>query len=86
MGRGTLESVSQITPAKHAFRIAPNDGVDLIAPTRGIYVGVLGNLHVRMVDGSDETFENIAAGVIHPLSVIRVFATGTDATGIRGVR
>ena len=86
MGRGTLESAAKIIPAEHAFRIAPSDVNDLIAPTRGIWVGVTGNLRVRMVDGSDETFENVVAGMIHPVAIIRVFATGTSATGIRGLR
>lgn len=83
---GTLENSAQIVPAEHAYRITPSDVNDLIAPTRGIYVGIAGNLRVRMVDGSDETFENLAAGIIHPMRVIRVFATGTAATGIRGLR
>ncbi len=86
MGRGTLESAAKVIPAEHAFRIVPNDGVDLIAKTRGLYVGVAGNVRVQMVDGGVETFENMTAGVVHPLCAIRVFATGTSATGIRGLR
>lgn len=83
---GTLENSAQILPAEHAYRITPNDANYLIAPTRGIWVGVAGNLRVQMVGGAIETFENAIAGIVHPLRVIRVFATGTGATGIRGVR
>jgi hypothetical protein len=36
--------------------------------TRGIYVGVAGNLHVRMADGSDVTFTNVAVGIF-PIAV-----------------
>ena len=39
-----------------------------------------------MLSGEDITFPGLAAGVVHPLEVIRVFATGTTADDIRGVR
>jgi hypothetical protein len=85
MGRGTLESGSLVIPAEHAFAITPQDGVNLPVPTRGVYVGTGGDLRVRMVDGGDVMFINLAAGIIHPLCIIQVWATGTTADDIRGL-
>lgn len=79
-----MSRVPQIESAQQAVSVTPNDA-DLIRPTRGVYVGATGTLKVTMSDGSDVTFNSIAAGVVHPLSVKRVFATGTTATGIVAV-
>ena len=84
--RGTLENSAKIIPARHAFPVTPDDNADLVRPARGVYVGTYGNLRVRMLSGEDITFPGLAAGVVHPLEVIRVFATGTTADDIRGVR
>lgn len=83
---GTLENSGKITPAEHAFVITPADGVNLPAPTRGVYVGSFGDLRVRMVDGADIMFVGLTAGIIHPLRIIQVWATGTTADDIRGLR
>jgi hypothetical protein len=48
-------------------------------------VGVAGAVKVTFFDGTTVTFGTLVAGVIHPLRVKRVFATGTTATGIIGV-
>lgn len=73
-------------PATRAFAITPNDGADLAVFTRGLYIGVAGDVVVDMVDsGASITFTALAAGVIHPLRVKRVRATGTTATNIVGV-
>lgn len=73
-----------------AVSVTPSDTVNLTMPsgtsfTKGIYVGVAGDLKVDMADGSTITFTNLASGVVHPLSVKRVYAAGTTATGIVGV-
>lgn len=83
---GTLENSALVVPAEHAWAITPQDGVDLEAPTRGVYVGEFGDLRVRMVDGGDIMFIGLVAGIIHPLRIIRVWATGTTAGDIRGLR
>jgi hypothetical protein len=72
-------------PALHAFAVTPADGSDLANATRGVYVGAAGSLKVDMVGSGTVTFANLAAGVIHPLRVVRIYATGTTATGIIGV-
>ncbi|MGX2958055.1 spike base protein, RCAP_Rcc01079 family [Peribacillus sp. JNUCC 23] len=72
--------------AQGAILVVPNDSTDLTTtPTKGIYIGGTGDLKVTMLDGTTVTFKSISAGAIHPLSVKRVFATGTTATNILAV-
>lgn len=71
-------------PAGNAFDITPHNSNDLTIKTRGLYVGVTGNVKVD-IGGTAITFVGLAAGVIHPLRVTRVYATGTTATNIVGV-
>jgi hypothetical protein len=73
------------SPAGFAMAITPNDGEDLAHATRGIYVGASGDLKVTLAGRTTVTFVDLAAGMIHPLRVVRVFDTDTDATGIVGV-
>ena len=73
------------SPAEHAVAITPNDGADLANSTRGIYVGVTGNIKITTSAGDDVTFAGLAAGIIHPIRARRVWATGTTATSIVGV-
>jgi len=74
-----------MTPASNAVAITPNNSTDLATVTRGIYVGVSGDLKVDMFGGQTVTFKDLAAGVLHPIRVKRVYQTGTDATDIIGV-
>jgi len=74
-----------IVPINSAFAITPDDDVDLIYVTRGIYVGVSGDLKVDTKSGDTVTFVGLAAGMIHPIRVKRVYENGTDATSIVGV-
>ena len=73
-------------PAIHAFAITAHNTDDLAYVTRGLYVGVSGDVKVDMRGGeSAVVFTGLAAGVIHPLRVKRVYDTDTDATNIVGV-
>ncbi len=74
------------SPARDATAIVPDDGADLPAATRALYVGGSGDLQVQMVSGQTATFVNMQAGVVYPLRVARVMATGTTATGLMGLR
>lgn len=77
---------SIVEPAANAAAITPNNGADLAANTRGLYVGVSGDVKVDMVTGgTGVTFVGLAAGIIHPLQVKRVYATGTTALNIVGL-
>jgi len=73
------------SPARNAFSVTPHDTNDLPNVTRGIYVGVTGDLKVKTEGLDVVTFTNLAAGMIHPIMCQMVFATGTTATGIVGV-
>jgi hypothetical protein len=74
-----------VQSASSAFDITPADGADLAFVTRGLYVGVGGDVKVVMAGGETVTFKNLVAGVVHPLQVSKVFATLTTATQIIGV-
>jgi len=79
LGRATL-------PGNSAFAITPDNDEDLAYVTRGIYVGVAGDVKVDMFGtGTAVVFKDLAAGVVHPLRVKRVYEAGTDATNIVGV-
>lgn len=81
------ESLAQYDAGiRRAVAVVPTDGADLTSgPTRGLFVGVSGNVAVNFCDDTDAatvTMLSLAAGVWHPLQVRRVLATGTTATSI----
>lgn len=63
-----------------------SDSADLTSGiTRGIFVGVSGDVAVIFCDDKDAdsvTMLTLAAGVWHPLQVRRILSTGTTATSI----
>ncbi len=70
-----------------SITVTPSDTVDIVFPsgtnrTRGVLVGVAGNLNVIMADGTTALLKAVTAGVVHPLSVKRIKATSTTATDI----
>jgi hypothetical protein len=76
---------NRIIPAEKYNAITAHDTNDLATPTRGIYVGVSGDVKVISLDGNDVTFVDLAAGIIHPIACTRVYDTGTAATDIVGI-
>ena len=52
--------------------------------SRGISFGTAGTLKVEFPDGTQVTIPSgaLAAGVIHPMKIVKVFATGTGASDI----
>lgn len=81
-------AIDQLQSAVGAFAITPADGTDLAQVTRAIFFQGdtdLLDLKVTMVDGSVVTFLGLASGVVHPLQVRRVWATGTSAANIIGL-
>ncbi|MFM9871991.1 MAG: hypothetical protein ACKVQS_00840 [Fimbriimonadaceae bacterium] len=71
-------------PVFDAFAVTPSDTADLAQVTRGVYVGGAGALKVTLAGGSTVTFTGLTAG-IWPFEVVRIFATGTTATGLIGL-
>ena len=53
-------------------------------PSNGcvLYVGVAGDVKVKMAGGNDVVFKGATAGSFLPINVLQVFATGTTATDI----
>ena len=71
-------------PASTLLDIVPSDSSDLPHVLSGLNVATPGTVRVTTKDGSTgDVF--VAAGTFFPLRVTRVWATGTTATGIRGL-
>jgi len=72
-------------PALVAFAITPSDETDFAQVTRGIYVGVGGDVVAVMSDGTAVTFTGAQAGTILPIRAARVNSTSTTATDLVGL-
>lgn len=75
--------------AKGSQAITASDTVDIPAyqgqkATRGLYVGVGGDIKMTMADGVPVTRKNVVGGITHPWSVTRIWSTGTTATDMIG--
>lgn len=77
-------ATGQTSPATRLMVVTPDDSLDLTFSTRALSVSQAGFVRVTTV-GGDTGDVYIAAGVPFPLRVIRVWATGTTATGICGL-
>ena len=72
---------ADISNAARAVAVTPND-TTVIQTTRALWVGVAGNVAVRMAgDGLTITFTGAPIGVL-PVQVDKVLSTGTTATTI----
>lgn len=72
------------SPATDIEEITPSDVADLAYMTKSLNVATPGVVRVTTETGTiSDVF--IAAGLPFPLRVRRVWATGTTATGIRGL-
>ena len=73
-------------PAVGAETVDISSSDDTLAQeSRGIYVGTSGDLKVDLAGGTTVTFSNLAAGVVHPLRVVKVYMDGTNADDIVAV-
>lgn len=78
---GAFRTADSTCPAHGAVAITPND-TTVIDCTRSIYVGVTGNLTVRMTDGQDNVlFTAVPVGIL-AIQVDKVYSTGTVASGL----
>lgn len=72
--------------ALSAVAVTPDDNADLVGgATKGLYLGAAGNVKVDMADGTTVAFIALANGMVHPISVKRVYDTDTTATAILAV-
>ena len=69
-----------INPIVYSISVTPNDSAD-IASCRALLVGVAGDVKVTYKNGETDTVY-LAAGMWHGMEVLRVWSTGTTATGI----
>lgn len=72
-------------PISGGFDITPDDASDLPQMTRGLMVASAGDVAVVLKDGTALTLPALAPGVIYPLRLSRVLATGTTAAGLKGL-
>lgn len=75
------------SPSGHCLAVTASDTVDIATgPTRGILVKTAGDYVLILADdGTSQVTVNLAAGVVHPIRVKRVYSTGSASTsGIVG--
>jgi lysophospholipase L1-like esterase len=73
------------SPANNAFAITPSDTVQLPFVTRSIYVGVGGNVTVKLLGSSTAvTYVSVATGTTLNIRAVEVMATGTTASSLVG--
>lgn len=65
--------------------VEPSDTFDFAREPSILFVGVTGDMSVRLPNGKDILFTGIPAGTFLPVRAARVNATGTTATGILAV-
>ena len=70
------------SPAMNAAAITLSDSVNLAFASRGVYVGVGGNISVLMAGGSTVTFLGVFGGTILPIRINRVNLTNTTASNL----
>lgn len=70
-----------------AMVVTKSDTVNIAFPSginrsKGIYVGVTGDLNILLASGVTVLFKAVAAGIVHPISAKRIMSTSTTATDI----
>jgi hypothetical protein len=68
----------------HALAVVPSDAAntDFGFTQKALFVGAAGTLKVRTSGDEDVTFTAVPAGATIPITVKRVFVSGTSATGV----
>jgi hypothetical protein len=72
-----------LTDPEHAYAITPADGTELDYVTRFLSATVAGVAKITTL-GGEEVIIPLAAGVQTRVRAVKVWATGTTATGIVG--
>lgn len=75
--------MSYTDPSRRALAITPSDSTDIADGqlTRGIYVGVAGDI-VAVIGDNAITFKNAVAGSVIPIRCSRINSTSTTATDL----
>lgn len=69
------------SPATELLAVTPDDGVDLERVSRALNVATAGSVQLTTLGGDTATVY-VAPGSAFPVRAVRVWATGTTATGI----
>ena len=83
--RFAFEYSGGASPATDAFHVTPDDTTVFPQPTRAIYVGTGGDVSIELIGGGIVTLRGTQSGMIYPLRVQKVLATGTTAADIVGL-
>jgi len=68
-------------PAVKAVVVSPDDNAIFLA-TRGFMIETSANVSVLMAEGNAPVIlRGLAAGIMHPLSIVKVLATNTGGVG-----
>lgn len=76
-----MAAVSDLSSAVGFVAVTPSDST-VFAATRGVYVGVAGDVVVDGAKRGTQVTMKAAATGEHPWQVTRVYSTGTTATDI----
>lgn len=77
-------TTSHTSPTTKLEVVTPDDATDINVMTRALNVATSGTVQVTTADGQTASVY-ITAGILFPIRVQRIWATGTTATGIRGL-
>jgi len=79
-----IDSNTQLTLSSDIMAINKDYTIYAAPETNGcaLYVGVAGDVKVKMASGKDVVFTGVPAGSFMPVNVTKVYETGTDATNI----
>jgi hypothetical protein len=84
MSMSSWRSPLHVNAATGGAAITPSDTVAV--DFNGFYVGGAGNIKVDLYDGSTITLNGVLVGSIYPMKVSKVYATGTTATNLVGLK
>ena len=68
----------------HAAAVTPSDSVPLTIRASAFVVGANGTVKVNTIYDTGVTLTCVA-GFVYPLTVTKIYSTGTSATGIVGL-
>lgn len=74
------QGAAATAPAGYGVAVTPSNST-VLPMTRGLYVGVGGNVAVEDIN-STVTYANVQAGTLLPIQVSKVLSTGTTASSI----
>jgi hypothetical protein len=81
----TTNGLSLTSPGTRARAITPHNDNDLDIITRGLYVGVSGDIAAILADDTDSVIFTAVPVGFFPWRCKRILATGTTATNMVGV-